>query len=75
MPLVDLVGQGDGVATGSAAVELDLALSGQGDAAATGGAGIALNLTLVGQSDGAAAGPSVLGVAPDLRKIRLRVTC
>ena len=61
MPLVDLVGQGDGAATGAAAVPLNLALSGQGDAAATGAAGIALNLTLVGQSDGAAAGPSVTG--------------
>ncbi len=67
MPLVDLVGQGDGAATGAAAVQLNLALSGQGDAAATGAAGIALNLTLVGESDGAAAGPSVLGVALDLR--------
>ena len=67
MPLVDLVGQGDGAATGTAAVQLDLALSGQGDAAATGAAGIALNLTLVGQGDGEAAGPSVLGVALDLR--------
>ncbi len=67
MPLVDLVGQGDGTASGTAAVQLNVALSGNGDAAATGTAGIALNLTLIGQGDGAAAGPSVLGVALDLR--------
>ncbi len=67
MPLVDLAGQGDGTATGVAAVDLNLSLSGQGDAAATGAAAIALTLALVGQSDGAAAGPSVLGVALDLR--------
>ena len=67
MPLVDLVGQGDGAATGSAAVQLNLTVTGLGDGAATGAAGIALNLTLVGQSDGAASGPSILGVALDLR--------
>ena len=54
MPLVDLVGQGDGAATGSAAVQVNITLAGEGVAAATGAAAIAVNITLAGLSNAAA---------------------
>ncbi len=67
MPDVDLAGQGNGAASPSGALAVNIALAATGGAAGSGTARINGPLAMIGQGGGQASGPGTLGVALTLR--------